>query len=153
MYSDEATTWYGAVLGATLLTNAILSPIFEHFMNRPEPLCDLKLLTVITTGLKPVFWVAIMSWCEEGIGIVFAYVALTVMSVSSTFYSSIARGWVIDEDTHRTSIRRESVFQGSLMCVQWTCINSLPVIMLLFVSLLGFDADDCSGFDSGSDQQ
>ena len=25
--------------------------------------------------------------------------------------------------------------------------------MLLFVSLLGFDADDCSGFDSGSDQQ
>ena len=39
------------------------------------------------------------------------------------------------------------------MCVQWTCINSLPVIMLLIVSLLGFDADDCSDFDSGSSQQ
>ena len=46
---------YGAVLGASLFTNVILSPIFEHFTNRPEPLCDLKLLTVITTSLKPVF--------------------------------------------------------------------------------------------------
>ena len=104
---------YGAVLGASLLTNVILSPIFEHFMNRPEPLCDLKLLTVVTTSLKPVFWVGIMSWCEQGIGIVFAYVALTLMSLPSAFYTSIARGWVIDEDTHRTSIRRESVFQVS----------------------------------------
>jgi len=153
MYSDEATFWFGAVLAGSIITTAVIAPFASHVFTKEDSCVDLQQCAAVTTLVKPVLWLSVMTWANSGGVIIIAYMLIAAVGVPSTFYQSVAKAWIIDEDAHSTGVRRESSLQGAMGAVQWLCINSLPVILLIIFGVLGFSAADCTAFDSGTDQQ
>eukprot|EP00656_Telonema_subtile_P043922 TRINITY_DN50220_c0_g1_i2.p1 TRINITY_DN50220_c0_g1~~TRINITY_DN50220_c0_g1_i2.p1 ORF type:complete len:565 (+),score=172.47 TRINITY_DN50220_c0_g1_i2:177-1871(+) len=152
MTSADATFWYGATLAAVIVSSAVFSAIATKVFEGHDSL-DLQRTSVICTMMQAAVWPAFMAWAESPGWVVFCWTLTIALGIPSNFFQSVAKAWVVDEDVHTTEMRREGVFQAAIGCVTWLAGSALPPLLLVGLGALGFDARDCSGFDSDSDQQ